>query len=54
MRNIGERLSYAGGFRSSGGGAGVFFLHGLYPRSGVSTYFGFAPLSSLADLISVI
>ena len=41
MRNIGERLSYAGGSWSYGGFAGVFFLFGIFPRSGVYSGLGF-------------
>lgn len=41
MRNIGERLSYAGGSWGYGGGAGVFSLVGNVPRSHASANIGF-------------
>lgn len=41
MRNIGERLAFRGGFWRSGSSAGVFYLHGYDPRSGVGAAFGF-------------
>lgn len=41
MRNIGERLAYRGGYWYRTSGAGVFCVLGAYPRSFVSTYFGF-------------
>ena len=37
----GERLAYRGGDWSSASRAGVFYMSGNYPRSGVLTYIGF-------------
>jgi len=41
MRNIGERLAYRGGNWGNASAAGVFYVRGNNPRSGVSTSIGF-------------
>lgn len=41
MRNIGERLAYRGGGWNGTSDAGVFYVGGYYPRSGVSASIGF-------------
>ena len=41
MRNIGERLAARGGNWYLTSSAGVFYVHGPYPRSNVSTSLGF-------------